>query len=210
MTIVNQDNGHLSLELEKASCILRNGGLVAFPTDTLYALGANVFDENAIEKVFATKERSKTMALPVLIADPHDLDKVAIDVNESIRDLIEAFWPGSLTLVLKKNESISDILTSDNHTVAVRMPNHQLALALIRAVGSPLTGTSANTFGGTDPTEASIVEKQIGHSIDMILDGGACPMQGASTILDVTSTPPSLIRQGVLSFEEIWKVVELR
>jgi len=160
--------------------------------------------------VFATKERSKTMALPVLIADPHDLDKVAIDVNESIRDLIEAFWPGSLTLVLKKNESISDILTSDNHTVAVRMPNHQLALALIRAVGSPLTGTSANTFGGTDPTEASIVEKQIGHSIDMILDGGACPMQGASTILDVTSTPPSLIRQGVLSFEEIWKVVELR
>ena len=106
-------------------------------------------------------------------------------------------------------KSISDILTSGNHTVAVRMPNHQLALELIKATGIPLAGTSANISRGVDPTDASIVEKQIGHNIDMILDGGVCPMQGASTILDLTSTPPHLIRQGVLSSEKISKVVEL-
>lgn len=209
MTIDNQDNSGMITELKKASCILRNGGLVAFPTDTLYALGANVFDENAIEKVFVAKGRPKTMALPILLADPRDLDKVAIDVNKDIRNLIEAFWPGPLTLVLKKHKSISDILTSGNHTVAVRMPNHQLALELIKATGIPLAGTSANISRGVDPTDASIVEKQIGHNIDMILDGGVCPMQGASTILDLTSTPPNLIRQGVLSSEKISKVVEL-
>ena len=209
MTIDNQDNSVMIPELERASNILRNGGLVAFPTDTLYALGANVFDENAIKKVFVAKGRPTTMALPILLADPNDLNNVAIDVSEDIRNLIEMFWPGPLTLVLKKHKSISDILTSGNHTVAVRMPNHRLALELIKSVGIPLAGTSANIFGGVDPTDASIVEKQMGHNIDMILDGGACPMQGASTILDVTSIPPNLIRQGVLSLEEISKVVEL-
>ena len=209
MTIDNQDNSGMITELKKASCILRNGGLVAFPTDTLYALGANVFDENAIGKVFVAKGRPKTIALPILLADPSDLDKVAIDVNKDVRNLIEAFWPGPLTLVLKKHKSISDILTSGNDTVAVRMPNHRLALELIKLTGIPLAGTSANISQGVDPTDASIVEKQIGHNIDMILDGGVCPMQGASTILDVTSTHPNLIRQGVLSSEKISKVVEL-
>ena len=121
MTIDNQDNSGMITELKKASCILRNGGLVAFPTDTLYALGANVFDENAIGKVFAAKGRPKTMALPILLADSSDLDKVAIDVNKDIRNLIEAFWPGPLTLILKKkkNSNISSILSNNSPYVCL-------------------------------------------------------------------------------------------
>jgi L-threonylcarbamoyladenylate synthase len=206
MTMDNKDNRCFTGDLEKACSILRNGGLVAFPTDTLYALGANIFDESAINKVFETKERLRNMALPVLIGKIDDIYKIAFDVDKNIRALMEAFWPGPLTLVLKKKSDISDVLTAGNHTVAVRMPNHQLALDLIKNVGSPLTGTSANSYGGTDPTHAYIVKEQIGSRVDMILDGGICPMQGASTILDVSSQPPKLIRQGVLSYEELRRV----
>ncbi|MBI4282418.1 MAG: threonylcarbamoyl-AMP synthase [Chloroflexi bacterium] len=184
--------------METAVSILLQGGVVAFPTDTLYALGAHAFIETAVRRVYRVKQRPLDMALPLLLADARDMEKVALHIPQMAWDLAEQFWPGALTLVLHKGPSVSALVTAGKDTVAVRVPNHPLALKLIEAVGTPLTGTSANKSGQGDPVTAEDVRQQLGEELDLILDGGACPLEAASTIVDLTLDTPRIVREGAI------------
>ena len=194
------------LNLENAVSILKTGGLVAFPTDTLYALGASSSIESALERVYEAKGRPIGMPLPILVSSPSDIHRVAIEIPEVTWRLIDAFWPGPLTIILNKNKDISDIITAGGDTVGIRMPNHTIALELIQALGSPITGTSANSSGDNSPSTAEDVFESLGKSVDLIIDGGKCIASGASTILDLASNEPKIVRHGVLSLEEIQRV----
>ena len=185
--------------VDRAVSILLQGGLVAFPTDTLYALGAHAFMESAVHRVFQAKERPAGMALPLLLARVEDMEKVAVDIPQTAWDLAERFWPGALTIILRKGPSVPDAVTAGMDTLAVRVPNHPLALKLIETTGAPLTGTSANRSGESEPVTAAEARSQLGDRVDLVLDDGPCPLEGASTIVDLTSDTPRIVREGALS-----------
>ena len=189
--------------LDKAVSTLRQGGLVAFPTDTLYALGAHAFIKEAVSRVYEAKGRPEGMALPLLLGNPADIDSVAVDVPQAARDLAERFWPGAVTLILFKAPTVSDTITGGRDTVAVRVPSHPLALSLIEGAGAPLTGTSANRSGGPDPVSAEVVREHLGGSVDMVLDEGPCSLAEASTIVDMTTQPPRIVRAGAVAMSEL-------
>lgn len=193
----NQEQIQLAVE------VLRNGGIVAFPTDTLYGLGADASNETAVRRIFRVKERPLTMPLPVLVADMSQIAQVASFVPELAWRLARRFLPGGLTLVLSKAGTISPTITAGSLTVAVRIPAHPVPLALIRSLGSPLTGTSANLSGRPAPVTAVEVYQQLGEKVDLILDGGKCPGGIESTIVDVSGKTPLILRQGAISREEI-------
>ncbi|MBI2855613.1 MAG: threonylcarbamoyl-AMP synthase [Chloroflexi bacterium] len=186
-------------QLEAAVSILCKGGLVAFPTDTLYALGSHAFIETAVQRVYRAKGRPAGMALPLLLATAADVERVAINVPPIAWKLADLFWPGAITLVLHKAASISPTISGGGDTIAVRVPGHPLALELIERTGAPLTGTSANRSGGAEPVTAGEVHRQLGPDVDMIVNGGPCPLRGASTIVDMTSEPPRMVREGAIS-----------
>ncbi len=189
--------------IERASEIIRDGGLVAFPTETVYGLGADGLNPIAVAKIFESKKRPTFNPLILHIADKNNLTKLVHINDERIERLIDKFWPGPLTLVLPKHEIVPDIVTSGNSTVAVRMPNHSVALELIKKCGTPIAAPSANKFGNLSPTEASHVYKSLGDTVDMILDGGKCSVGVESTILQFTGENVLLLRPGGLSVEEI-------
>jgi L-threonylcarbamoyladenylate synthase len=189
--------------LEKAVSALNRGGLVAFPTDTLYALGAHAFMEEAVSRVYEAKGRPQGMALPLLLGSPGEIDRVAVDVPQAAWDLAERFWPGAVTMVLYKAPSVSSTITGGRDTVAVRVPSHPLALALMQGVGAPLTGTSANRSGGPDPVTAEVVRQHLGEAVDVVLDEGPCTLAEASTIVDMTAEPPRIVRAGAVSRAEL-------
>lgn len=191
----------------KGSKIIKNGGLVAFPTETVYGLGADVFNPIAIAKIFEAKQRP---FFDPLIAHVDSLDKlktVAIINDCRIEKIIDKFWPGPLTLILPKRENVPDIVTSGLNTVAVRMPNHDTALKLIKNSGTAVAAPSANPFGYLSPTKAIHVYEQLNNKIDMILDGGDCEIGVESTILDLTKEIPVILRPGGLPKEEIEKLI---
>ena len=184
-------------DLERAAELLRAGQLVAFPTDTVYGVGAPAFDANAVASIYVAKERPPDKAIPVLIADASDLPRIAASVPDCARALIARFWPGALTLVLPKRPDVSEIVSSDE-TVAVRIPNLDLARALLRLTG-PLAATSANRSGQPSPVTAADVMAQLGGRIAAVLDGGPCPGGIPSTVVDCTTSPPRVLREGALS-----------
>ena len=189
--------------LEKAVSTLKKGGLVAFPTDTLYALGAHAFIEEAVSRVYEAKGRPQGMALPLLLGNVEQVDSVAVDVPQAARDLAGEFWPGAVTMVLYKAPSVSTTITGGRDTVAVRVPSHPLALALIEGAGAPVTGTSANRSGGPDPVSAEVVREHLGESVDVMLDEGPCSLAEASTIVDMTAEPPRIVRAGAVARSEL-------
>jgi len=184
-------------DLERAAELLRAGQLVAFPTDTVYGVGAPAFDANAVASIYVAKERPPDKAIPVLIADASDLPRIAASVPDCARALIARFWPGALTLVLPKRPDVSEIVSSDE-TVAVRIPNLDLARALLRLTG-PLAATSANRSGQPSPVTAADVMAQLGGRIAAVLDGGPCPGGISSTVVDCVASPPRVLREGALS-----------
>ena len=190
-------------ELEEAVRVLREGGVVALPTDTLYGLAADALNEDAIERVFAIKERPEGMALPVLLADFQQLPAVGRDLPESVRRLGDRYWPGPLTLIVRRGEGLPARLTAGQETVAVRVPDHQIPRELARRLGKPVTGTSANISGAADPHSLAEVRRQVGDRVDCVLSAGPVPVGTASTIVDVTGATPKLIREGAISFAEI-------
>lgn len=192
--------------LEKAVSALNRGGLVAFSTDTLYALGAHAFIEEGVSRVYEAKGRPQGMALPLLLGGPEDIPRVAVDVPQAAWDLAERFWPGAVTLVLYKTPSVSTTITGGRDTVAVRVPSHPTALALIRNVGAPLTGTSANRSGGPDPVSAEVVREHLGDSVDVVLDEGPCSLAVGSTIVDMTAESPRILRAGAVDRAELERV----
>ncbi len=179
--------------------LLREGELVAFPTDTVYGLGANAFERYAVRQIFAVKERPPDKGLPVFIYQLDDLNLVARRVPNQAWSLLQQFWPGDLTVVLPKNPSLPDEVTSGQPTVAVRIPNHPVCLDLVTQVGRPLAVTSANLSGRPAPTTA--LAEQLGDRIPLILDGGPSQIELPSSIVDLSASPPRLLRQGRLTLD---------
>ena len=196
----------LRQQVEKGVSLLKQGGIVAFPTDTVYSLSAAVNNIAAVERIYRIKERPRHMALPLLLADQSQLDKVAVSIPTSARLLAERFMPGALTLVLPRAESVPDIVSGPNNSVAVRIPDHPIALALVRGVGAPLTGTSANLSGRPSALTAEEVNTQLYGRIELIIDGGRCPGGIESTIIDLTGADPVILREGAISRQELEKL----
>jgi L-threonylcarbamoyladenylate synthase len=195
----------------RAAAVLRRGGLVAFPTETVYGLGANALDAEAVRRIFAAKGRPPHNPLIVHLADTSRVREVAADWPPEAERLAERFWPGPLTLVLPRAAAVPDIVTAGGPTVAVRVPVHPVALALLRAADVPVAAPSANRSAQLSPTRAQHVLEGLAGRIDLLLDGGPTPGGLESTVLDVTTTPPRLLRPGLVSparLEEVVGVVE--
>ena len=190
-------------DLAQAVRILRAGGLVAFPTDTVYGVGAHAWLPNAVTQLYVAKQRPRDKAIPLLVAGVEGLPEVAADVPEAAYTLARHFWPGALTLVLRRAPRVPDAVTSGQETVAVRAPDHPVAQALIAALDAPLAATSANLSGQPAPDTAQGVLAQLNARVDLLLDGGTCPGGVASTIVDLTVSPPAILRKGGLSPQKV-------
>jgi len=183
--------------------ILKEGGIVAFPTDTVYGLGAAVNLPQAVARVYQIKERPKNMPLPLLLADKSQISEVAEAVPPVARLLADKFLPGALTMVLLKSKSVPDTVTGGGRTVAIRIPAHPVPLALARGLGTPIIGTSANLSGQPSALTAEEVDKQLDGRVDLIIDGGRCPGGKESTIVDLTGETPVILREGAISKKEL-------
>jgi len=193
--------------IHQAAEIIRKGGLVAFPTETVYGLGADAFKPLAVARIFEVKKRPRFDPLIVHVASPEDLERLVVEIPSNAKKLMERFWPGPLTVVLLKKDEVPDIVTAGLPTVAVRMPNHPMALSLIEEANCPIAAPSANPFGYLSPTRAEHVRDQLGHQIDFILDGGPCEVGVESTIISFSEARPKLLRPGGVSLEEIESII---
>ena len=187
--------------IERAVAVLRAGGVVAFPTDTVYGVGAHGFLTSAIQKLYEVKERERGKAIALLLTRAKDVPSVAAEVPEMAWRLAERFWPGPVTLVMHKAPGIDDVLTAGGDSVAVRVPANEIALALISALGAPLAATSANLSGQKEAVTAAEVRRALGQRVDLILDGGSCPGGVPSTVVDLTAMPPTIRRRGAVADE---------
>lgn len=188
--------------IQRAVALLREGGLVAYPTDTVYGLAVDPTNDDAVERLFAAKKRRPDQSTPLLIASPHDLAKIVADVPEVATRLIGAFWPGGLTIVLRKAATFRSLAVS-GETVALRVPDHPVPRELVRLLGGPITGTSANRAGGPEPLTAADVRGQLGDAIDLVIDGGRCAGGTPSTVVDCSVSPPRIVRAGAITREEL-------
>lgn len=193
--------------IKEAGDILKEGGLVAFPTETVYGLGANALDEEAAMKTYAAKGRPSDNPLIVHIAEIDALQKIVSEIPDSVKSLAKAFWPGPLTLIFNKNENVPYGTTGGLETVAVRMPDDEIARELILSGGGYVSAPSANTSGRPSPTTAQHVAEDLTGKIEMILDGGSVDIGVESTILDMTVVPPMILRPGAITKEMLEEVI---
>lgn len=194
-------------QLAPAAALLRAGRLVAFPTETVYGLGANALDARAVERIFQAKGRPSTSPLIVHVASLEMARSLAAEWPGQAQRLAERFWPGPLTLVVRKHPGVPGAVTAGLPTVGLRMPSHPVALALIRAAGLPLAAPSANRFSQVSPTTAAHVRAGLGDRVDLVLDGGPAGIGIESTVLSVAEQPPVLYRPGAVPREEIEKLI---
>jgi len=192
--------------IEQAVDILKSGGLVAFPTDTVYGLGASCLDETAVARVFEAKGRPRHLALPLLLSHVAQIERVAQVTPDVAWRLAERFLPGGLTLVLRKAPWLSSVLTGGGDKIAVRVPNHPVPIALIQGLGAPITGTSANITGNPSVFTAEEVHRQMGDRVEFTINGGRCPGEAESTVLDLTEKTPRILRQGAVPREAIEEI----
>lgn len=193
-------------EIIEAAKIIKNGGLVAFPTETVYGLGADALNPHAVAKIFEAKERPSFDPLIVHIADIDNLNVLAQEINENVYKLAEKFWPGPLTIVLPKKPIVPDIVTSGLDTVGIRMPNNVIALSLIRNAACPIAAPSANKFGRISPTNAMHVRKQL-TDIECILDGGSTTVGIESTVISVHDDGFVILREGIITKDDLTMVI---
>ena len=193
--------------LIQAAAILRSGGLIAFPTETVYGLGADATNADAVRQIFAVKGRPSTNPLICHVPDETVARRYARDWPPAAAQLAAAFWPGPLTLVLPKTDDIPHEVTAGRDTVALRAPNHALTLMLLRVLDRPLAGPSANQSSHVSPTTAQHVRDELGDRVDMILDGGPCDVGIESTVLDLTADRPTILRPGGVTREQIEAVI---
>lgn len=189
-----------------AKDILHTGGLIAFPTDTIYGVAADPFNPEAIQRIYTVKERTEEKALPVLIGNLDQLEDLVLFVDERLNRIAKAFWPGPLTLILPKNARVPTDLTP-YPTIGVRMPNLAFTLALLEENG-PLATTSANISGGPNPVDAASVMAQLGGRIDLILDGGPTSGPTASTVADLSGPEISILREGPISLADLQALMD--
>ena len=194
--------------IQEAAQALREGRLIAFPTDTLYGLGANAMDPQAIEAVFSAKGRPQDKPLIVLARDLSMVEALVEGIDALARKLMNRFWPGPLTLILFSSPRLPPSLTADTQRLGVRIPDSVISQALLKAISFPLTAPSANRSGGRDPVNAQMVWEELVGKIELLLDGG--PVAGIpSTILDMTRHPPQILRQGAVSRHAISELIDL-
>ena len=193
----------IEYHLQQVVSVLKSGGIVAYPTDTVYGLGADAFNEEAVARIYQVKQRPRNQPLSILISSESDLAQISDGIPETARILVERFWPGGLTLVLRKLPAVPGWITAGGSTVAVRIPDHPITMDLIRELGKPLIGTSANLSGMPSATTAEEVRAQLGNTVDFILDGGVCPGKTESTVVDVTGEDFVILRDGAISRDEI-------
>jgi L-threonylcarbamoyladenylate synthase len=194
------------LAIKQAESLVKAGGLIAFPTDTVYGIGVSAFQRNAIDKIYQVKGRSIQKAIPILIGDPETAELITPPLAPIVQKLVDRFWPGPLTLVLPLLSTLPDNL-SPTLTIGLRVPDHPLTRSMLRVTG-PLAATSANLSGEPSASTADEVQSQIGSKVDLILDGGKSPGGKASTVLDCTSDKPVILRVGPLSWEDIQSVTD--
>lgn len=195
-------------ELQEAAKLLKQGGLVAFPTETVYGIGALALDEAAVAALYEAKARPKNKAFSIQVSDIQMVQQVAACVPQMARKLMEAFMPGAITVILPKRAAVPDLVTGGLHTVGVRIPDNPVALALLKAVGAPLAVPSANVSGHVSPKTAQAVYGDMAGRLDLILDGGACKLGIESTIVDCTGAEAVILRQGAISEADILKVLQ--
>jgi L-threonylcarbamoyladenylate synthase len=196
--------------LEAAARVIDAGGVVALPTDTLYGLAADPFCSEAVERVFHIKGRAAERALPLIAADRAQVIKWVGPLPALGDPLADAFWPGPLTLLVPAPPTLADAVSGGTGLVGVRVPAHAVARGLCRACDRPLTATSANVSGRPAPADAADVERQLGHHVDLLLDGGPAPGGEASTIVDVTGPAARLVRSGALEWERVIECMNRR
>jgi len=205
--IISIDPGNpSSLLIERAVAILRQGGVVAFPTETFYGLAVDATNEKAVDRIFEIKGRSFNNPIALIISKDDDLVLITDNITEAAKVLMAAFWPGPLTLVFKASLSVSPRLTAGTGKIGARISSHPIAHALAAGLGRPITATSANLSGARECTTAAAVKDQITSDLVTIIDGGATSGGKGSTILDITSHPPIVLREGSIS----WKMITER
>lgn len=202
----NKLTASIQREIEQAVTILKQGGIVACPTDTVYGVGAAIYNEEAVERVYKIKGRPRNRALPILLAEKYQIAEVAKIVPPLARRLADRFFPGALTIVLPKADSVSDIVTGGRKTIALRIADHPIPIAVVRGLGVPIVGTSANLSGSPSALTPEEVHAQLGDRVDMIINGGRCPGGWESTIIDLSGKTPRILRQGPISMEELKEV----
>lgn len=194
-------------KVDQAVSILQRGGLVGFPTETVYGLGADAQNADAVAKIFSVKQRPKQHSLIVHIADIEAMSKWARTIPEDALRLAEHFWPGPLTLILPKQAHVLDLVTANQDSIGLRIPNHPLALSLLKAFGGGVAAPSANKFTHISPTSAQAVIDELGDKVDAVIEGGACAVGVESTIIDFTQAVPRLLRPGMIKVSELSEVI---
>jgi len=190
-------------QVEKCADVIRAGGIAAYPTDTVYGLGADIYNDKAVSKVFAVKRRPLNLPLPILIADISHLKELTAEIPQPATKLMAEFWPGALTIVFTASPSFTSIALAGSRKIALRMPGHAITLRLIKEVGCPIVGTSANLHNLPAVLTAAEVREQLGIAVDFILDGGACSGGVESTVVDVTGDKPAILRRGAIPETDI-------
>jgi L-threonylcarbamoyladenylate synthase len=195
--------------IRKASKFVKNGGLIIYPTDTVYGLGCNPFNVQAVERIFETKGERKNKPLPILGSDIRCVQKIA-HLNEKAMKIAKKFWPGPLTIIVPKKKSLPDIVTCGFSSVGVRTPNHPVAIQLITLCDGLLVGTSANKSGHKPSKTAREAAEQLGEQVDVILDAGSTLICQESSVLDLTLEKPRMLREGPIKLEDVLNVLESR
>ncbi len=199
----------LRKQIKKAVDILSKGGVIAFPTDTVYGLGTGIYNQSGIKRIFDIKKRSTGVALPVLLSDVAQLSEVSMTLSAQSWRLIKEFMPGGLTLIVYRSQMVSDLITAGGDTVAVRIPDHPVPRALIKGIGMPIVGTSANISGKPTLISAEDVRRELGNAVDMVIDAEPPPNGKESTVVDMASDIPVVLREGAISRAQIARVIEL-
>jgi L-threonylcarbamoyladenylate synthase len=191
------------LKLRRAAEVILSGGVVCFPTESFYGLAVHMVNEEAVERLFEIKERQKDQPILLLTPSVFQVENYVKGISETARKLMSRFWPGGLTLLFEAKSNLSRLLTADTGKIGMRLSGHSLATKLARAVGIPITGTSANISGSPPCVTADTVAKSLGGKVDLILDGGETPGGEGSTIVDVTVSPPRVVREGMIALEQL-------
>ncbi len=203
---MDSNTSSIRQQVDEGIAILKRGGIVAFPTDTVYGLGAGLAFPEAIERIYRVKERQRNVPFPVLIARNAEVNALAKNVPPVARQLMKTFWPGGLTIILERADSVPDFVTAGSPTIGLRIPAHPVPIALVAGSGMPLIGTSANISGRPSPLTAAEVRAQLAGKVELIIDGGRAPGGKESTILDLTGAAPVISREGAVPRFEIEKI----
>jgi L-threonylcarbamoyladenylate synthase len=202
-------DSHLNAQVTEAARVLKSGGLVAYPTESFYGLAADADNETAILHLFRVKKRGVGEPVLLLLPSPDALKRYATNVPKTAKRLMDAFWPGGLTLVLEAQENVSTLLTAGTGKIGIRLSSHPVAMALAKAMGSAITGTSANISGEPPENTSRGVEQALGKRVGQILDGGETPGQKPSTVLDVTTWPHTVLREGLIETKMLLRHCEV-